>query len=319
MSDELTYELDLRTADDNLVELNNVRVTFFDSSRNRLEGFNNVDFPPARRFQLPDVARGRLVFCEVMAPDFRLVTSTPIYIATGPKSEKVKLLRQPSSWKAVFTDWGDLGGGFMRLKDVLARSANIRVIGSSQTLPSLSEGAYDGVNTQLGRLAKSCLLNLYLKMSQDVEPVANEQAWFSFVDKILSIGRERFIAVVNEAMYEKVKYINQHDNEFDDYEYANAGLHTGNFPPGYTLSSIYSIKSDEDHGNIQLSAAKTKNTEGQTVFLLDADIDENGKLLPHAADLVKHKFNGGTHPYDIHEYLQLIHEEEPLGYTLERA
>lgn len=319
MSDELTYELDLRTADDNLVELNNVRVTFFDSSRNMLVGVNDVEFPPAHTFQLPEVARGKLVFCEVMAPAFRLVTSTPIFIATGPKSEKVKLLRQPSSWNAVFTDWGDLGDGFIRLKDVLSRSANIRVIGSSQTLPSLSEGGYDAVNTQLGRLAKSCLMNLYVKMSQDIEPVDNEQAWFSFVDKILSIGRERFIAVVNEAMYEKVKYINQHDNEFDDYEYANAGLHTGNFPSGYTLSSIYSIKSDEDHGNIQLSVAKTKNTEGQTVFLLDADIDENGKLLPHAADLVKHKFNGGTHPYDIHEYLQLIHEEKPLGYTLERA
>lgn len=316
MSDELIYELDLRTADDNVVELDNVRVTFFDSSRNHLVGFNDVEFPPAHTFQLPDVARGSLVFCEVMAPDFRLVTSTPIYIATGPKSEKVKLLRMPSDWKADFTAWHNLGDGFSRLKEVLSLSGNITVIKGSQTLPTFTENAYDEINSQVVSLAKSCLLNLYLKMSQGTEPVSNERSWFWFVRKILAIGRERLIAVVDETMYDNVKYINQHDSDFDEYEYANAGLHTGNFPTGYSITSIYSIKSDDDHGNIQLTTAKMTAPDGQTVFLLDADIDENGKLLPHAADLVKHKFTGGTHPYDIHEYLKLKHEDEPLGYTL---
>jgi GMC oxidoreductase len=54
----------------------------------------------------------------------------------------------------------------------------------------------------------------------------------------------------------------------------------------------------------------------RAVTLLDADIDGNGKLMAHLGDLFKHRFSGGTHPYDIHEYLVLDDKARPLGYDL---
>jgi hypothetical protein len=51
--------------------------------------------------------------------------------------------------------------------------------------------------------------------------------------------------------------------------------------------------------------------------LLDADIDENGDLLIHLIDvLFMRAFSGGTHPFDIHEYLVLAHPNWALGYEL---
>jgi hypothetical protein len=38
--------------------------------------------------------------------------------------------------------------------------------------------------------------------------------------------------------------------------------------------------------------------------------------MEHLKDLFLHKFNGGTHPFDIHEYLVLSSPNRPLGYTL---
>jgi len=56
---------------------------------------------------------------------------------------------------------------------------------------------------------------------------------------------------------------------------------------------------------------------------VDADIDEHGELLHDGFDWVSHWFTGGTHPYDIHEFLvQQAREERTildLAYTLVTA
>ncbi len=62
--------------------------------------------------------------------------------------------------------------------------------------------------------------------------------------------------------------------------------------------------------------APAKEPEGNEVLLLDADIDENGALLAHLADVFKHNFSGGTYPFSIHEYLALAHPDRPQGYEL---
>ena len=108
--------------------------------------------------------------------------------------------------------------------------------------------------------------------------------------------------------------------DFTIYEYAPGG------PEFHQVEDVlvsldgvnfFSVKSTEDYGNIQLTLGPgTHPTTGESVWLLDADIDENGRLMKHFGDLVKHKFTGGTHPYDIHEYLLLAHEEIDLGYRL---
>ena len=77
-----------------------------------------------------------------------------------------------------------------------------------------------------------------------------------------------------------------------------------------------SIKTREEHGNLQLTLTPATDASGRQVTILDADIDENGKLMAHLADLFKHRFNGGTHPFDIHEYLLLEDPGRALGYEL---
>jgi hypothetical protein len=50
---------------------------------------------------------------------------------------------------------------------------------------------------------------------------------------------------------------------------------------------------------------------------LDADSDENGDLLNHLIDvLFVRAFSGGTHSFDIHEYLIVPHQNREPGYEL---
>jgi hypothetical protein len=79
---------------------------------------------------------------------------------------------------------------------------------------------------------------------------------------------------------------------------------------------MFSIKSDEKLGNLQLTLAPAKDAAGNPVLLLDADIDENGVLLKHFFDLLKHRFTGGTHPFDIHEVLVFSEPNVDVGYQL---
>jgi hypothetical protein len=81
---------------------------------------------------------------------------------------------------------------------------------------------------------------------------------------------------------------------------------------------MFSVKTDERNGNLQLTMAPARDlATGADTLLLDADIDENGDLLKHLVDvLFIHPFNGGTHPFDIHEYLIFAHQNRALGYEL---
>ena len=147
----------------------------------------------------------------------------------------------------------------------------------------------------------------------------NKKSWFRFVRRIIKVGRERFVAVVDPLMSKHIKHIRAHIQTYPKYKRTPAKPHHKNFPRTYEVrkSKMFSIKSTEDYGNIQLTLGPgTHPSTGESVWLLDADIDENGRLMKHFGDLIKHKFTGGTHPYDIHEYLLLTHEEIDLGYRL---
>jgi len=52
------------------------------------------------------------------------------------------------------------------------------------------------------------------------------------------------------------------------------------------------------------------------VFLVDTDMDENGRLILHGFDVIRHAFNGGTHPIDIAEALRVLFPDSSLGYAL---
>ena len=49
--------------------------------------------------------------------------------------------------------------------------------------------------------------------------------------------------------------------------------------------------------------------------MLDADLDENGELLAHTFDLIRHIFTKGNDPIDIHESLRGLFPGCDLGYS----
>ena len=116
-----------------------------------------------------------------------------------------------------------------------------------------------------------------------------------------------------------VRQIHAHIDEFRaDYERTPSENHRGNVPPELQgrISSMISIKSTHSKGNFQLTLTHLSDPDE---VLLDSDIDENGELLGHVADLFKHKISGGTHPHDVHEILTLQNREVEgfdLGYRL---
>jgi hypothetical protein len=92
-----------------------------------------------------------------------------------------------------------LPGGFNPLKDVLDRSSGIRVQGG-ESFDKLVGSTYDGVTASKSVLAKMALLNLYFTLTAIREPVNERDSWFSFVDQIFLIDRERLMAFVNPEM-----------------------------------------------------------------------------------------------------------------------
>jgi hypothetical protein len=226
-------------------------------------------------------------------------------------------MREPLEWKPEFTKWNGLTEAFDDLKRALDGSDEVLLFKTAISLGKLIEEDYDNLAGDSPILAKTALLNLYCRLRAMLEPTTRKP-WFSFVQRIHAIGRERFLAFVDPAMEDLVRQISDHIGEFPDYERTEAANHRGNVPPEMQarIVRMVSIKSSDDKGNVQLTM--TRLTQPDEV-LLDTDIDENGQLFLHFLDLFKHKITGGTHPNDIHELLVVEFGREPgfdLGYRL---
>lgn len=297
----------------------NVKVSFFRALENKeISKAAGVSFPPTHRFALPAFPQEKQLFCEVTPPRFLQRKSAPFTLTDGETiSRNLTLFRRSDKWKAKFDAWDNLPNLHFPLKKVLEESSAVKVKGGSQ-LGKFTQATYNNVNDKKTILAKAALLNLYVKMTETLDPTGAGEPWFSFVKEVLEIGQERFIAVVNPELEANVRKISDNIGEFPGYKRTNAQNHFKNFPSVYNIvrSKMVSVKTKEENGNLQLTLARGKDSAGADIFLLDADIDENGKLMQHIADLFKHKFNGGTQPFDIHEYLIFSDPNRPLGYTL---
>lgn len=256
----------------------------------------------APTFDLP-VATGELRVCEIDPRRFRFAQS-PIFSGTPapPIRRDLTLLREPSEWRARFTKWDDMPASFDPLKRVLRQSPSVGLFKTPETVGDLlADSAYDGLTGEAAILAKTTMLNLFFKLSRMTEPVSASRPWFSFISRIVAIGRERLLAFVDPEMDSIVRQIHDNIDHFRaDYEVTPAGNHRGNVPAPWQgrIVSMVSIKSTDRLGNVQLTLTRLS---GPDEVLLDSDIDENGDLLRHTLDLLKHRFNGGTHPFDIHE------------------
>jgi hypothetical protein len=275
-----------------------------------------LEFPPRHLFELPAFPQASNLLCEVTPSRFRH-RETGFFTLTDRErvSRSLTILRLPEKWNARFERWKDLPSEFAALKNLLGNSPDLKVIGG-KALGTFSDGAYDDVDDYRTILAKASLLNLYAKLSRLEEPTGSNRSWFSFVVRLLEIGRERLIALADPALAPVVERVRQNLGQFSGYRAAeDPEGHRRNVPEPMQsrIRRIISIKSREDQANLQLSVF---TTDDPSLVIVDADIDENGELLAHLADVFKHWFTGGTHPFDIHEYLALTDQDLRLGYEL---
>lgn len=282
---------------------------------------DSLVFPPTRRFLLPAYPQASNVFCDISCERFRNRKTSFFTLMDGETIiRNPTMFRNPAEWDAEFTPWNLLPTSFLPMQDVLGRSPDLKVAG--RHFAKLIGATYDGLSEKTTILAKTALLNLYSALRATKDPTSSSKPWFSHVDRMFIVTRERFIASVNSTMADAVRTIRDNINQFSDYERAPSDLHFDfmqqNMPSGYQVfkTKMFSIKSREEHANIQLTIAPSKDPSGNDVTILDADIDESGELIAHLLDVFMHKFTGGTHPYDIHEYLALAHPDTPLGYDL---
>jgi hypothetical protein len=267
-------------------------------------------------FNLP-VATSEVVVCEIDPKRFRFAHSPVFFRSPGPPITKhSQLFREPKEWRARFNRWDDLPAAFDGLKRVLGVSPNVTLFNDVNPIGDLLVGAaYDSMSGENVTLAKTALLNSHFRLNGTLEPVAADRTWFSFVLRLIAIGRERFLAFVEPEMESLVRQIHTHIDEFRaDYERTPAENHRGNVPAALQsrITSMISIKSTHSKGNFQLTLT---HLSGPDEVLLDTDIDENGDLLGHFLDLFKHKITGGTHPHDIHELL-VLQEGQTAGFDL---
>src|SRR5262249_39795910 len=166
-------------------------------------------------------------------------------------------------------------------------------------------------------LAKMALLNLYAVLSDEKEPIGNTN-WFRFVQQIVRIDQERFVAEADPALFDIVETILKNLDTFKSKGYftESASLHVENIPPRYTLTAdLITVKVRYEQGNVQFTMSKA-TTNGRNVVLLDCDMDEHSNIIEHVGDLFTHVFTGGTHPIDMHEYIVHHNPGVQLGYTL---
>ncbi len=220
----------------------------------------------------------------------------------------------PGDWNARFVKWKKLGAAFDPLQTILAQSPGIGILKTPRVLPSFADAAFDDVDDRDLILAKSALLNLRMVLGRQ-DPIS-ARPWLAGMRQILNIGRQRFIGVVDQPTWLAVSTLANGGSA--EYHRAPAGEHVGNYPPQYRFSpnQIVSIKSTDETGNLQLTIVPATDPAGNAVFLLDTDIDENGKWILHAINFVAHWFYGGTHPFDVHQILTKRAEGEELGYIL---
>ena len=319
MGNEGFFELSLLDVTNRPVSDSGLRVSVLRASDQRvIARFTDLEFPSTHRFALPAFPQERNLYCEITTSRYRQRKSDFFTLTDGETiTRNLTVFRRPDKWSARFVTWNQLPNHFLPLQRLLENSPNVR-IKSGSSFSKFTADAFDEIDDTKSTLAKASLLNLYTKLSVIKEPTAGNQAWFSFVKQIVEFGRERFIAIVDSRMGQIVHTIKDGVDKFKDYKNTPAENHHGNIPAGYTVtkSKMFSIKSREENGNVQLTMAPAKDSEGNEVLLLDSDIDENGALLAHLADIFKHKFSGGTHPFSIYEYLALAHRDRPLGYEL---
>jgi hypothetical protein len=227
-----------------------------------------------------------------------------------------------ANWRARFARWGDLGSGHNDLKRMLASSPKLelKIRNPSQIRPLglFTRLTYDDVDDQHLIEGKAGLLNVYSKMFHSgVKGVAG-RPWMRGVQEILRIQRDRIVALIDEDTAKLIRKLEQ--NKGADRHYRgdrnNLDGHRKNIPEQFTIEEMHSVKTRDEVGVLQLTVAFAREAN-QKRYVLDADIDEHGKLLLHFGDFLRHRITRyGTHPYEVHDLLHHSIKKLNLEYHL---
>ncbi len=234
-----------------------------------------------------------------------------------PDASLMTAPRTPSEWLPSFTPWAKLEKRFAPLTQRLRASERF-MLGRQSAAVKLVEDAWDAVTPtdQTAAKAKMTLLNLYSRLAAHAPPSTNAP-WFEHTGTLLLANRERLISTTSATCVQMVRSLSSHPG--GGYKSAKPDLHRKFFEdlPGVTdVRGLASVKTEASRANLQLTICEAR-LDGHDVCLLDTDIDENGELLAHTFDLVRHIFTGGTDPVDIHESLRALFPADTLGYGLQ--
>jgi len=276
----------------------------------------NLQFPPTHAFGLPAFPQGKNLHCVVTPSLYRIVQSGFFTLTESePKDESVLVMRIPEKWSPDFAPWNSLAAPFRPLQTILA--GKLLKLKHGPDVGLITAETYDGMNSPALVLAKMALLNLFVVLSTQTDPVTS-RSWFSFVSQVLVIDRERFVAKVDPELYASIDKIHGDLNTFKGQGFfmGDTSQHLDNIPSEYQLTAdMISVKRVYEQGNVQFTMAKVRNAAGDYI-LLDCDMDEHSNILEHLSDWVTHAFTGGTHPIDIHEYIVHLQKGVDLGYAL---
>lgn len=315
MSNTCRFGINLVNAEGNPANDPNCFVGFHRMDNTTIREARNIPFPPDHIFTLPGWPQEQNLYCTIEPALYRLVKSN-IFLPRGNKQSTVPAVRLPDKWTPDFQSLAKLAGPrFDPFLKVVSNSPDVDVK-HGPVLGNLGT-AYDQLAGSQQILAKMALLNLYAVMTDEKEPIGNTH-WFRFVQQIVRIDQERFVAEVDPALYDIVETILKRLDTFQSQGFFTepAGLHVDNIPQRYTLTGdLITVKVRYEQGNAQFTMGKA-TTNGRDVALLDCDMDEHSNTIGHLGDLFIHVFTGGTHPIDMHEYI--VHHDKgvQLGYGL---
>lgn len=290
----------------------NVEVRFKRDGKS-VDPVRGLAFPPIHHFELAAFPEVAVWTFEILPSRFRPRNCGAFALTNGETvRRRITVLRRPDKWAARFTPWASLGVDFEKLKALLDASSRVALIDGGKPLGSFSGRRYDDAGTKPLILAKATLLNLAAKLSRETAP--GGAPWFDGIQEVLGVGRERMLALVSARIANDVERLAA--TQPDGYRASPAKNHRKNIPAGYTIERITSVKTDERKGNLQLTVARVRDAKGKARVVADIDIDENGRFVSHMLDVFKHKHTGGTHPFDVHECLQLCYGLFDSGYRL---
>lgn len=188
--------------------------------------------------------------------------------------------------KVLFPAYSELPD---RLRDILLESDQVLGIEGKK-----GKGLYDGVDP----VRKAGLHNIAAKCSRTILP--NESNVFDHVQQFTELRGDRFFAVVTHALREEIK----NSVATGLFHEADDTLH---HPPlGFERAG--SFKTDDRYGNLQVSFF----VQGDQ-WRADIDIDD-ASGLGHVFQVMRNFLTGRpTHPFDIHQILQLHQRLDP-GY-----